>query len=216
MLIALTITTGSRNLDRVLGLNETKPSIIALYGSSGSGKSQVIYTVGTIYAAKHGQLILATFSRGLPAERIYEISKGRGFDPDTVLDRIIVLHIKDQEGLREFVSSVDKLAALGWVRLILIDDLPELLAWTSSSAELSYTLLRLSLLVNENKAFVITTYPIRMDVDENVEKPLGYEYSWPYVDRFIRLNRLRGGVFYAQSSLGSARFRVSGRGVEDL
>lgn len=212
------VSTGSRKLDQVIGLSSGRPLLAALYGPSGSGKSQVVYTAGVVCAAsmlKKFSLVLTTFMTSPPVERLYEIAYERGYDPGRVLDRIIVVNVRSRRDLDSFMRFVKESAGAGGLKLVLMDDVPEVLVWAGSPAELSYLLLRLSSLVNVYDVSALLTYPVRFDVERGVEKPAGYEYSWPFVDRFVRLTKVKEGVFTARSNLGDAIFRVTRKGVED-
>jgi KaiC/GvpD/RAD55 family RecA-like ATPase len=210
------ITTGSKRLDVVTGFGSGRPVMVAYYGASGSGKSQVLYTTSVLHAATIGYLILVTFFHTPPAERLYEISTKRGFDSSKVLEKIIVIRAGSQLDLKKLTSSVENLVSLTRMKLILVDNIAGLTTWVKTPAELSYLLSRLSFIVNRYGTHVVLTYPVRFNVDRGEEEPLGYEYSWPYVDRFVKLVKIGGGVFLAKSNLGEIKFRISGRGVEDF
>jgi DNA repair protein RadA len=95
------ISTGSKELDRILyGGIETR-AITQFYGDSSSGKTQLCHTVCSIVSQDEykggicGKAIYLDTEGTFRPERIIQIAKARGFDSDTTLENIVLYEIYD-------------------------------------------------------------------------------------------------------------------------
>jgi DNA repair protein RadA len=109
------ISTGSKNIDDILcGGVETK-AVTEFYGASGSGKTQLCHTMCAIVpqdksrGGVSGKSIYIDTEGTFRAERIEEIAKARGFDPDMTLDNVILLEAQESETQERIVDKVDSL-----------------------------------------------------------------------------------------------------------
>ncbi len=90
------ISTGSKNLDELLGGGVETGAITELYGEFGSGKTQICHTLSVMVqlpkdkgGLEAGALYIDTENTFRP-ERIAEIAEHRGLDPLKALERIVV------------------------------------------------------------------------------------------------------------------------------
>ena len=90
------LTTGSKNLDKLLGGGLETQAITEFFGEFGSGKTQVAHTIAVMAqlpreeGGLHGSVIWIDTENTFRPERIKQIAEARGLDPDEVLKRIYV------------------------------------------------------------------------------------------------------------------------------
>jgi DNA repair protein RadA len=101
------VSTGSKTLDDMFcGGIETK-AVTEFYGDSGSGKTQICHTLCATVAQDKakgglcGRSIYIDTEGTFRPERIQQIAKARGFDPDTILNNIIIEEALDNSGQQE-------------------------------------------------------------------------------------------------------------------
>ena len=83
------LNTGSKNLDALLGGGIEAGAITQFYGASGSGKTQICYTLCAMLPSQYDAIYIDTESTFHP-ERIESIAKGRGLDHAKILKNIQV------------------------------------------------------------------------------------------------------------------------------
>jgi len=90
------ITTGSKNFDEILGGGFETGAITELYGEFGSGKTQVAHQLAVnIFlppekGGLNGKVIYIDTENTFRPERIIQMAKGKGLNPDEVLKNIKV------------------------------------------------------------------------------------------------------------------------------
>lgn len=90
------ISTGSKNLDELLGGGIETGAITEIYGEFGSGKTQICHTTAVLVQQKkengglEGGIIYVDTENTFRPERIVSISKSRNIDHSPVLENIIV------------------------------------------------------------------------------------------------------------------------------
>lgn len=123
------ITTGSQKLDELLGGGVETQSLVEFYGKFSSGKSQVGFQLSVnVQLPKNkggleGKVIFIDTESTFRPERIVEMAKHRGLDPEEVLKNIYVLKPQSSE---EQIIAVEKLEYKlkeDNVKLIVVDSL---------------------------------------------------------------------------------------------
>ena len=127
----LNITTGSANLDNLLGGKglETK-SLTEAYGAFGSGKSQLGFTLAVRAqlpkdkGGANGKVIFIDTEGTFRPERIRQIAEGMGADPEKVLKNLLVARAFNSDHQILLMDKVAELIKDGEpIRLIIIDSL---------------------------------------------------------------------------------------------
>lgn len=123
------ITTGSKQLDELLGGGVETASITEIYGEFRTGKTQISHTLAvttTLPGEKGGvnakSLFIDTEGTFRP-ERIIPIAKHFELDPDTVLDDIIVGQAFSAEHQIEIGKQLKKIVPREHVKLVIVDSL---------------------------------------------------------------------------------------------
>ena len=109
------ISTGSRNIDRLLcGGVETK-AVTQFYGAPNSGKTQLCHTMCAIVpqdiskGGVCGKSIYIDTEGTFREERIESIASARGLDPNMTLDNVIILEAQDIETQERILDDIDPL-----------------------------------------------------------------------------------------------------------
>lgn len=129
--LVMKITTGSKELDKLMGGGFETGAITECYGQYGSGKSQIAHTLAVrcqLPVQKGGAEGMAVFidtESTFRPERIVQISKGLDLDPELVLKNIKVaraFNSDHQALLAEKVEDLIKKQGLP-IRLVIVDSL---------------------------------------------------------------------------------------------
>ncbi len=123
------LSTGSKNLDNLLGGGLETQSITEFFGEFGSGKTQIMHqlAVNCTRAIEEGGfnsdvLIIDTENTFRP-ERIIQMSKFRGADPDEVLKRIHVARAYNSHHQILLAERASEMAKEFPIRLLIVDSL---------------------------------------------------------------------------------------------
>ncbi len=121
------ISTGSRNLDDLLGGGIETWAMTEYFGEFGSGKSQICHTLCVMVQAPKesggldgGAVYIDTEGTFRP-ERIAEIAEARGMDSDKVLSRIIVARAYNSAHQELIVKDLGRVIEPNKVRLVILD-----------------------------------------------------------------------------------------------
>lgn len=126
-----TISTGSKNLDQLLGGKgvETK-AITEAYGAFGSGKSQLGFCLSVRcqmpleMGGANGKTVFIDTEGTFRPERIKQIATGLGLNPDNVLKNILVARAFNSDHQILLLDKVNEMVKNGEpIRLIVIDSL---------------------------------------------------------------------------------------------
>ncbi len=123
------ITTGSKALDDLLGGGIETQAITECYGKYGSGKTQVGFELcvnvqlpkeqGGLNA---GAVFIDTESTFRP-DRIQQIAKARGLDPEQALKNIHAAKAWNSEHQAMLLKKAEEMIKLGGVKLVVVDSL---------------------------------------------------------------------------------------------
>ncbi|MCL4341499.1 MAG: DNA repair and recombination protein RadA [Candidatus Thermoplasmatota archaeon] len=123
------LTTGSKNLDNLLGGGLETQSITEYFGEFGSGKTQIMHqlAVNCTRPVEDGGfdsdvLIIDTENTFRP-ERIIQMSKFRNCDPDVVLKRIHVARAYNSHHQILLAERASEMAKEYPIRLLIVDSL---------------------------------------------------------------------------------------------
>src|SRR3989338_6663130 len=125
------ITTGSKELDKLLGGGVETNGITETYGQYGSGKSQLAHILAVraqmpvAEGGSGGQVVFIDTESTFRPERIVEIAKGVGINPDEVLRNINVARAYNSDHqmlLAEKVEDLIKKEGLN-IKLVVVDSL---------------------------------------------------------------------------------------------
>ena len=122
-------TTGSSELDRILGGGVETGAITELIGEFGSGKTQICFTLSVTaqlpveeggYSGNVG--VIDTEGTFMP-ERIMQIAEEMGLDPTKVLERILIARAYNSEHQAILINSLSELVEKSGIKLVIVDSM---------------------------------------------------------------------------------------------
>ena len=126
------ITTGSKNLDELLGGGVEANAITEAYGKFASGKTQLGFQL-TVNAQKPveqgglgGTVMFVDTEGTFRPDRIEQIAKAEGADPKAMLDNVFVVRATTTDQQILSIERADKLVKDSNVKLIVVDSLMSL------------------------------------------------------------------------------------------
>ena len=121
------ISTGSKNLDDLLGGGIETWAMTEFYGEFGSGKSQICHTLCVMVQSPHGEgglgagaVYIDTEGTFRP-ERIAEIAEARGLDSEKVLSGITVARAYNSAHQELIVKDLGKILEEKKMKLVILD-----------------------------------------------------------------------------------------------
>jgi len=220
------VPTGCRALDELLGGGVETGCLTLLYGEAGSGKTNVCLQVAR-NVAREGRRVAYIDTEGVSLERLRQMC---GDDFDALLPRILFSEPysnEEQEKLiGQAVKMVDQATDLGLIvvdsatmhyRLTLRDDDPE------ERRSLARQVARLLRVSRKSDIPVVLTSQVWTDIEKGTIEPLGGHMLSHNCKSLVRLEKvgpaLRRAVRVKHRHLAegeAVRFRLTGRGVEDV
>ncbi len=125
----LRLTTGSNMLDKLLGGGIESQSITEFYGEYGSGKSQICHQlcVNAQLPPEQGGLggaaLYIDTENTFRTERIFQMAKNLGLDPQEIIKNIIFAEAFTSEHQMFLLENADKVIKENNIRLIIVDSL---------------------------------------------------------------------------------------------
>ncbi len=123
------LTTGSNMSDKLLGGGIESQSITEFYGEYGSGKSQMCHQlcVNVQLPPEKGGLggaaLYIDTENTFRTERIFQMAKSQGLDPQEVIKNIIFAEAFTSEHQMFLLENADKVIKENRIRLIIVDSL---------------------------------------------------------------------------------------------
>lgn len=123
------LSTGSKNLDDLLGGGFETQSITEFFGEFGSGKTQIMHqaavnaTMPEEMGGFNSDVLIIDSENTFRPERIIQMAKGREVDPDEVLKRIHVARAYNSHHQILLGEKAGELAKEFPIRLLIVDSL---------------------------------------------------------------------------------------------
>lgn len=123
------LTTGSKELNSLLGGGYPLKLITEIFGENGTGKSQCCFTA-TVMATRPEEeggldsyVIYVDTEGTFRAHRVAEIAKSRGFDPVETCSKIFVIRANTSAHQVVLMDEIKKIASQHKVRLLIVDSI---------------------------------------------------------------------------------------------
>jgi DNA repair protein RadA len=121
------ISSGSKNLDNLLGGGIETRSITELYGEFGSGKTQICHTL-CVTVQRNAQLsgltgnaLYIDTENTFRPERIVSIANARSLNPELILENIIVAKAYNSSHQEAIIEEAANVIELHGIRLLVVD-----------------------------------------------------------------------------------------------
>jgi DNA repair protein RadA len=121
------ISSGSKNLDNLLGGGIETRSITELYGEYGSGKTQICHTLcvtvqnNAQLSGLAGNALYIDTENTFRPERIVSIANARNLNPEPILENIIVAKAYNSSHQEVIIEEAANVIQLHGIRLLVID-----------------------------------------------------------------------------------------------
>ena len=122
-------TTGSQELDRILGGGVETGAITELIGEFGSGKTQICFTLAVtaqqpVDEGGYGGNVCVIDTEGtFMPERIMQIAEERGLDSTKVLEKILITRAYNSEHQIILINSLPELVEKSGIKLVIMDSM---------------------------------------------------------------------------------------------
>ncbi|MDG6928535.1 MAG: hypothetical protein JRN29_00605 [Nitrososphaerota archaeon] len=211
---ALRMGTGSAALDRALGGGVPSGELVQVFGPAASGKTQLLLSICLRHAGS--RTLYADTQGKFRPERLEEMRTRSGIGGADILDRMDVLSSDEPARVHRRIGEA---CLSGDYGLICVDDLSEAFLRrgyeNASVSMLSLTARTLSVWSLVRGTHAVVTERVRYDPSSKSEKPVGSEFTSPYIGTSVRLQRMKSS-FHATVDGASARFGVTAAGVTDV
>jgi DNA repair protein RadA len=123
------LTTGSKNFDEILGGGVESRAILELIGEFGVGKTQVCLTLCITAqlpfksGGLEGRVLYLDAEGTFRPERIVEITRNHGLEPDDILKNIIVARAFNSDHQILIAEKADELVRTENIKLIIVDSI---------------------------------------------------------------------------------------------
>ncbi|MEM4662443.1 MAG: DNA repair and recombination protein RadA [Candidatus Diapherotrites archaeon] len=123
------ISTGSKELDALLGGGVESQSITEVYGKMASGKTQWCFQLSVMVqlppekGGLGGKVVYIDSESSFRPERIVQIAEARGLDPKTVLKNIFVARAYNADHQILLAEKAEDLVKKEGVKLVIVDSL---------------------------------------------------------------------------------------------
>ena len=123
------VTTGSKELDDMIGGGLEAGSITEFYGEFGSGKSQICHQLAVNVqlppekGGMEGKVLWIDTEATFRPERIHEMAIAVGLDPDTVLDNILTARAYNAAHQMLLLDNAEKMIREENIKMLIIDSL---------------------------------------------------------------------------------------------
>jgi DNA repair protein RadA len=121
------ISSGSKNLDNLLGGGIETRSITELYGEYGSGKTQICHTLcvtvqnNAELSGLAGNALYIDTENTFRPERIVSIANARNLNPEPILENIIVAKAYNSSHQEVIIEEAANVIQLHGIRLLVVD-----------------------------------------------------------------------------------------------
>ena len=222
-------------IDELIGGGIEEGDVVEFYGEFGAGKSQISFTLTVIVAGElNSKVVFIDCENTFKPERIAEIAKSRGYDPEKVLNNILVLQPISVEAQLEALNHIPKKAN---PKLIVVDGVTTLFReeyigrgmLAERQGLLRKFLRSLKDYVREHKMYGVVTNQVYGNPESSPFLPLEYKELavgghslYHAIDNRIFVRKAQHGTRIARL-VDSSRFpmqerpfRITEKGIEDV
>ncbi|HJX23344.1 MAG TPA: DNA repair and recombination protein RadA [Candidatus Bathyarchaeia archaeon] len=126
---ALRLTTGSKNLDSIIGGGVETQTILEIIGEFGSGKSQICLTLSALCQLPRdkggieGNVLFVDTEGTFYPQRVYQIAQANGLDPEKTLSNITYARAHNSDHQILIVEKCPKMILKNNIKLIIVDSI---------------------------------------------------------------------------------------------
>jgi RecA/RadA recombinase len=212
------VSTGSSQLDSILGGGVSFGRLTEFSGDSGAGKSQVLFTLVVAFPQEMGRLLFVDTAGTFRPERVHQIAVLRRKEPDSILSNVDVLGAKSFE---KVVAGVTTSLESGKYSGVFVDSLSDLfyggIEYSRDTARLSLFCRELAHSALTRGVLIAVANGIRYNPETNTTSAQGADHTAAYIHTRISLSR--NGDRWRAIDLDSyrrAEFVIGPSGIVDI
>ncbi|AFL95519.1 DNA repair and recombination protein RadB [Thermococcus cleftensis] len=218
------LSTGVKSLDELLGGGIAPGVLTQIYGDFATGKTTLALQIGLLSG---GKVAYVDTEGGFSPERLSQMAKARGFEPEEALQRFILFTPLDFKEQRRTIGSLKKVVDRNF-SLVVVDSITAHYRVEESrkglSSELGKQLQVLLWIARKNDVPVIVINQVHFDSRRGQMKPVA-EHTLNYRTKdILRLDKLpKPGLRLAilerhrlRPEGGMVYFRITEKGIEDV
>jgi RecA/RadA recombinase len=205
-------------LDSMMGGGVAFCRLTEFSGDSGTGKSQLLFTLAVNLPTSRGRLLFVDTAGTFRPERLYQIASLRRLNPDAVLANVEVLGARTSDKL---ISGAETALSSGRYSAILIDSLSDPFyggnQLSRETSRLSLLCRRLAYFALSRGTLVAVANGVRYNPDTGSTYAQGIEHTAAYIHTRISLRR--NADRWLAVDLGShakAEFAIGPAGIVDI
>ncbi|BAA29188.1 DNA repair and recombination protein RadB [Pyrococcus horikoshii] len=216
----MVLTTGVKGLDELLGGGVARRVILQVYGPFATGKTTFAMQVGLL---NEGKVAYVDTEGGFSPERLAQMARSRGLDPEKALSKFIIFEPMDLNEQRRVISKLKTIVDEKF-SLVVVDSLTAHYRAEGSKnyGELAKQLQVLQWLARRKNVAVIVINQVYHDSNSNSLRPIA-EHTLGYRTKdILRFEKLRVGVRLAvlerhrfRPEGGIVYFKITDKGLED-
>ena len=216
----MVLTTGVKGLDELLGGGVARRVILQVYGPFATGKTTFAMQVGLL---NEGKVAYVDTEGGFSPERLAQMARSRGLDPEKALSKFIIFEPMDLNEQRRVISKLKTIVDEKF-SLVVVDSLTAHYRAEGSKnyGELAKQLQVLQRLARRKNVAVIVINQVYHDSNSNSLRPIA-EHTLGYRTKdILRFEKLRVGVRLAvlerhrfRPEGGIVYFKITDKGLED-
>ena len=122
------LSTGSKEFDRLLKGGVESNVMTEFISEFHGGKTQLCMTVGVIAVnqppdeqGRNPHVVYVDCENTFKADRVMEIARERGYNPEDTLDRFLVAVAFNSVHQSELIKHLDKVLAMNYITLVIVD-----------------------------------------------------------------------------------------------
>ena len=194
------ISTGSKNVNKVIGGGFQSRKTYVVFGANKTGKTQLCHQLSVQAFPKFLKLVYLDTENTFRPERIRELADANNIDGEKALKNILVSKIMSNTALLLKLNEVENLIKQSNIRMLIIDSINNYYRLERGDKEVSFfktrsTFLRILEKINDltqkHNLITILTAQIAPNFNENAiirEIPVGIQYLNHFFSEFLYLS----------------------------
>jgi len=202
------ISTGSKNVDKVIGGGFQSRKTYVVFGANKTGKTQLCHQLSVLAFHKSLNLIYLDTENTFRPERIRELADTNSIDGEKALKNILISKIMSNTALLLKLNEVETVIKQSNVRMLIIDSINNYYRFERGNREVSFfktrsnflrILEKINALTQKHNLITILTAQVAPNFKENAiirEIPVGMQYLNHFFSEFLYLSYKEENMSY--------------------
>ena len=227
------ISTGSKNIDDVIGGGFHSNKTYIIFGGNKTGKTQLCHQLSVQAYQKSFKLIYLDTENTFRPERISVLARTQELESEKILKNILISKIMSNSAFLLKLNEIEEVIKKNNIKILLIDSINNYYRLELSDKGISFfkaktrflkILEKINKLTLKYNLITILTAQVTPNFIENsiiVELPVGLRYLNHYFSEVLYLNRKESGKTYLhlinshQFPEKKIRYMITNKGIEE-